>query len=74
MLIWFSNGERWMAMNRNEIERKIEELKSDYIRIQGDMEKLESLGKNGNVAYSEKLLEEIELELKQLREMLNSAV
>jgi len=48
-------------------------LKSDYIRIQGDMEKLESLGKNGNVAYSEKLLEEIELELKQLREMLNSA-
>ena len=59
-------------MNRNEIERRIEELKSDYIRIQGDMEKLESLGKNGNVAYSEKLLEEIELELKQLREMLNS--
>ena len=74
MLIWFWNGERWMVMNRNEIEKRMEELKSDYIRIQGDMEKLESLGKNSNVAYSEKLLEEIELELKQLRKMLNSAV
>lgn len=60
-------------MNKRDIQKKIDELKSDYIRIQGDMEKLESLGKNGNVAYSEKLLEKIELELQQLKSMLNSA-
>lgn len=60
-------------MNKRDIQKKIDELKSDYIRIQGDMEKLESLGKNGNVAYSEKLLEKIELELQQLKCMLNSA-
>ncbi|WP_033827449.1 SE1832 family protein [Bacillus andreraoultii] len=59
-------------MTKEEIQKRIDELKSDYIRIQGDMEKLESLGKNGNVSYSEKLLEEIELELKQLRELLYS--
>lgn len=59
-------------MTKEEIQKRIVELKSDYIRIQGDMEKLESLGKNGNVSYSEKLLEEIELELKQLRELLYS--
>lgn len=60
------------GMTNEEIQKRIDELKSDYIRIQGDMEKLESLGKNGNVSYSEKLLEEIELELKQLRELLYS--
>lgn len=60
------------GMTKEEIQKRIDELKSDYIRIQGDMEKLESLGKNGNVSYSEKLLEEIELELKQLRELLYS--
>lgn len=59
------------GMTNEEIQKRIDELKSDYIRIQGDMEKLESLGKNGNVSYSEKLLEEIELELKQLRELLH---
>jgi len=61
-----------LRMMRNEKGRntKMDELKSDYIRIQGDMEKLESLGKHSNVAYSEKLLEEIEAELKRLREKL----
>lgn len=60
-------------MKKAEIQKKIDELKSDYIRIQGDMEKLESLGKHSNVAYSEKLLEELEAELKQLREKLREA-
>lgn len=60
-------------MKKAEIQKKIDELKSDYIRIQGDMEKLESLGKHGNVAYSEKLLEELEKELKILREKLQQA-
>lgn len=57
-------------MKKAEIQKKMDELKSDYIRFQGDMEKLESLGKHSNVAYSEKLLEEIEAELKRLREKL----
>ena len=48
-------------MKKAEIQKKMDELKSDYIRIQGDMEKLESLGKHSNVAYSEKLLEETTL-------------
>ncbi len=60
-------------MTREEIQKKIDELKSDYIRIQGDIEKMESLGKHSNVSYSsEKLLRSIEQELKQLREMLQS--
>lgn len=59
-------------MTREEIQKKIDELKSDYIRIQGDMEKLESLGKHSNVSYSETLLDSIEQELKQLRELLRA--
>lgn len=48
-------------MSLNEIEIKIAELKMEYLRIQGDIERLESLGHS-----FEKLeirLEEIENEL-----------
>jgi hypothetical protein len=55
-------------MEREEILRKIEELKSDYVRIQADLEKLTYVGGNGE--RTEKVLEEIELELKRLRSLL----
>lgn len=56
------------GMEREEILRKIEELKSDYVRIQADLEKLTYVGGNGE--RTEKVLEEIELELKRLRSLL----
>ncbi|WP_062351327.1 SE1832 family protein [Bacillus kwashiorkori] len=57
-------------MTKDEIQQKIAELKSDYVRIQGDLEKLESVGRN--VSTAEKQLEEMEKELKMLRELLAS--
>lgn len=48
-------------MNKKEIEYKIRELKDDYIRLQNDLEKLESV--NGNLSPLEKQLADIEVEL-----------
>ncbi|WP_339194016.1 SE1832 family protein [Aeribacillus sp. FSL W8-0870] len=56
-------------MTKQEIEQRIAELKSDYIRIQGDIEKLESVG--GNIEKAEQQLTEIENELASLRTALN---
>ncbi|ASS89961.1 MAG: hypothetical protein C6W58_12625 [Bacillaceae bacterium] len=56
-------------MTKQEIEQRIAELKSDYIRIQGDIEKLESVG--GNIEKAEQQLTEIENELANLRTALN---
>lgn len=55
-------------MTKEQIEQKILELKHDYIRIQGDMEKLESVGRSP--AKAEKQLVQIEKELAILREAL----
>jgi len=55
-------------MTKTEIEYRITELKADYVRLQGDLEKIESLGRN--VAPTEKLLANIEAELKELRKQL----
>lgn len=55
-------------MTKSEIESKIAELKMDYVRIQGDIEKLESTG-NG-VSKAEELLIRIEKELRELNEEL----
>jgi len=55
-------------LSKPEIEQRIAELKMDYIRIQGDIEKLESLGHSPTKA--EQMLEEIENELKELRKLL----
>ncbi|MEK4027097.1 MULTISPECIES: SE1832 family protein [Bacillaceae] len=55
-------------MTKSEIESKIAELKMDYIRIQGDIEKLESTG-NG-VSKAEEQLIRIEKELQELNEEL----
>ncbi|MBM7570529.1 SE1832 family protein [Aquibacillus albus] len=51
-------------MTRKALQDRINEVKSDYIRIQGDLEKLDSVG--GNTANAEKQLEELEKELDSL--------
>ncbi|WP_163539743.1 SE1832 family protein [Gracilibacillus sp. YIM 98692] len=55
-------------MQRSEIEDQIAELKSDYIRISSDLEKLDSVG--GNTANGEKQLAEIEEKIAHLRKKL----
>lgn len=56
-------------MTNKEIENRINELKMDYIRIQGDLEKLDAAG--GNVTNAEKQLELIENELAELNQQLD---
>jgi hypothetical protein len=58
-------------MNKSQIEYKIRELKMDYIRVQGDIEKLESTGHGTSKA--EEMLIEMENELKELNEKLLAA-
>ncbi|WP_166786826.1 SE1832 family protein [Jeotgalibacillus salarius] len=54
-------------MTQNEIKERIAELKMDYIRAQDDLEKLESVGRDG--ASAEKRLTRIEDELSELRKL-----
>ncbi|WP_299089589.1 SE1832 family protein [uncultured Metabacillus sp.] len=49
-------------MEKEKINQKISELKMEYIRIQGDIEKLESTGHS--ITKLEEKLQEIEAELK----------
>ncbi|GEN44342.1 SE1832 family protein [Alkalibacillus haloalkaliphilus] len=58
-------------MTKEEIQAQIDQLKMDYIRIQGDLDKLEANG--GNVAMLEKSLNRIEDELASLRQQKNRA-
>ncbi|WP_017186905.1 SE1832 family protein [Alkalibacillus haloalkaliphilus] len=58
-------------MTKEEIQAQIDQLKMDYIRIQGDLDKLEANG--GNVAMLEKSLNRIEDELASLRKQKNRA-
>ncbi|MGG0892220.1 SE1832 family protein [Cytobacillus horneckiae] len=51
-------------MNIKEIESQIAELKMDYMRLQEDIEKLESFGRS--VEKQEQRMKEIEDELRQL--------
>ncbi|MDC3414579.1 SE1832 family protein [Aquibacillus sp. 3ASR75-11] len=55
-------------MTKTEIEDRIKELKMDYIRIQNDLDKLESVG--GNVTNAEKQLKQLETELSELNKAL----
>lgn len=55
-------------MTKKEIQDQINELKSDYIRIQSDLEKLDSVG--GNTKNAEKQLEQLETELANLNKQL----
>ncbi|WP_411954130.1 SE1832 family protein [Alkalibacillus sp. S2W] len=58
-------------MTKDEIQAQIDQLKMDYIRIQGDLDKMEANG--GNVAMLEKSLNRIEDELAELRQQLERA-
>ena len=58
-------------MKKSQIEYKIAELKMDYMRVQGDIEKLESTGHGTTKA--EDLLTAMEIELKVLNEQLLAA-
>ncbi|MFQ3545216.1 SE1832 family protein [Halobacillus rhizosphaerae] len=58
-------------MNKREIEDQITFLKADYIRIQGDLDKLEANG--ANVQNAEKQLDRMEKELKDLKQQLAKA-
>ncbi|SFF02477.1 SE1832 family protein [Alteribacillus iranensis] len=57
-------------MKRSEIEDKLRVLKMDYARIQGDVEKLESVGGDAKPALNQ--LEQMELEIKTLKKELRS--
>ena len=54
-------------MTQSEIQNRIAELKMEYIRAQDDLEKLESVGRDG--ASAEKRLSLIEEELSELRKL-----
>ena len=58
-------------MDKKDIEYKLRELKLDYVRLQNDLEKLDSV--NGNISPLERQIAELEDEIsilsKQLREM-----
>jgi ribosomal protein L29 len=58
-------------VSKKELEQEIAQLKMDYIRIQGDLDKMESVG--GNVSSLEKMLENMEKEIAQLRKKLADA-
>lgn len=58
-------------MTKKEIQDQITFLKSDYIRIQGDLDKLDAAG--GNIQNAEKQLARMEEELKGLNQQLAKA-
>ena len=55
-------------MNREEIERQIEDLKADHMRLSADMEKLVYV--KSNTHYTEIELERLEKEISDLRKKL----
>ncbi|MBQ0138083.1 MAG: hypothetical protein KBT36_02205 [Kurthia sp.] len=55
---------------KSEIEYQILELKSDYIRQQGDIEKLESTGFPQMIEKAEQRLKDMEIQLAKLNEEL----
>lgn len=57
-------------MNKQELENKLAELKSDYIRIQEDMDKLSFVG--GRVSSAEEQLIRLEREIADLNKQLNA--
>jgi predicted translin family RNA/ssDNA-binding protein len=55
---------------KDQLQQEILELKMDYINLQGDMEKLESLGHAGSVAGALERLEKMEQRLSELNKQL----
>ncbi|QKY70537.1 SE1832 family protein [Lentibacillus sp. CBA3610] len=56
-------------MTKKQIEAEMAELKSDYVRIQGDVEKATSFGVN--TSTGEKKMVEIEERMKELNQKLD---
>ncbi len=60
-------------MDKKQIEREIGELKMEYVNLQGDIEKMESVGQRNFVAKAEVRLGAMESKLsalnKQLRDL-----
>ena len=56
----------------DELQATLAELKSDFVRIQGDVEKIETTG--GNVAQAVKQLTALEEEIASVRKQLNEAI
>lgn len=59
-----------MKNNKESLTTKLLELKSDYIRIQEDMDKLEFVG--GRVSSAEGQLIRLEKEIKEVNEQLEA--
>ncbi len=57
-------------MDKKQIEREIAELKMEYINLQGDIEKLESVGQNRQVAKAEERLGNMEKKLAEFNKQL----
>ncbi|MCA1060483.1 hypothetical protein LCL96_16215 [Rossellomorea aquimaris] len=57
-------------MTKSELEYQINEVKLEYIRIQGDLEKLETFGRNTDI--QQRKLDELEQELSQLHRKLDA--
>ena len=57
-------------VDKKQIEREIAELKMEYVNLQGDIEKLESVGQNRFVAKSEIRLGAMEEKLAELNKKL----
>lgn len=57
-------------LTKSQLESQIAELKMDYINLQGDMEKLESLGHADSVTQAVERLEKMEQRLADLNKQL----
>lgn len=57
-------------MDKKQIEREIGELKMEYVNLQGDIEKLESVGQRSFVAKAEVRLGAMEEKLSGLNQKL----
>lgn len=55
-------------MSKKELEAKLLELKSDYIRIQGDLDKLEAV--DGRVSSAQEQLVRLEKEIAEVNDQL----
>lgn len=56
-------------MSKQKLLAKLDELKSDYVRIQGDMDKLEYVG--GRVSSAEEQLIRLEGEIAEVNKQLD---
>lgn len=57
-------------LTKDQLQQEIAELKMDYINLQGDMEKLESVGHPDSVAKALVRLENMEARLAELNKQL----